>query len=67
MNKFKFTIRKKKDMVDALKKYGILPFFVNKIDGFSIEEHTIDDLWWNGADGWKVWEWKGPIINECKH
>ena len=62
----KINIRNKKSLTDALEKFGFVPFFTNSIEGFSIEEHVSQDLWWNGADGWKVWEWKGPIIKEFK-
>ena len=62
----KINIRSKKNLTDAIEKFGFVPFFTNSIDGFSIEEHVSQDLWWNGADGWKVWEWKGPIIKEFK-
>lgn len=62
----KINIRSKKNLTDAIEKYGFVPFFTNSIEGFSIEEHVSQDLWWNGADGWKVWEWKGPIIKEFK-
>lgn len=65
-NNFKINIKSKKNLTDAITKYGFVPFFVNSIDGFSIEENVDDNLWWNGADGWKVWEWKGPIIKELK-
>ena len=62
----KINIRTKKNLTDAIEKFGFVPFFTNSVDGFSIEEHVSQDLWWNGADGWKVWEWKGPIIKELK-
>ena len=62
----KINIRTKKNLTDAIEKFGFVPFFTNSVDGFSIEEHVSEDLWWNGADGWKVWEWKGPIIKELK-
>lgn len=62
----KINIRTKKNLTDAIEKFGFVPFFTNSIEGFSIEEHVSEDLWWNGADGWKVWEWKGPIIKEFK-
>ena len=62
----KINIRTKKNLTDTIEKFGFVPFFTNSIDGFSIEEHVSQDLWWNGADGWKVWEWKGPIIKELK-
>ena len=66
LNFNKINIRTKKNLTDAIEKYGFVPFFTNSVDGFSIEEHVSQDLWWNGADGWKVWEWKGPIIKELK-
>ena len=62
----KINIRTKKNLTDAIEKFGFVPFFTNSVDGFSIEEHVSQYLWWNGADGWKVWEWKGPIIKELK-
>ena len=62
----KINIRTKKNLTDAIEKFGFVPFFTNSINGFSIEEHVSQDLWWNGADGWKVWEWKGLIIKELK-
>ena len=40
---------------------GFLPFFSNEIPGFSIEEQTPAQFWFNGdIDG--PWEWKGPVI-----
>lgn len=65
-SKFKIYIKTKKNLTDAIEKYGFVPFFANSIEGFSIEENVSDDLWWHGKDGWKVWEWKGPIIKEMK-
>lgn len=42
-------------------RIGILPFFNNRVEGFSIAEHTPENLWFNdNVDG--PWEWKGPII-----
>lgn len=49
----------------ATMQIGILPFFNNSIEGFSIEEHTPEYLWFNDeVDG--PWEWKGPIIGNFK-
>lgn len=66
IDKFKIYIKNKKNITDAINKYGFLPFFSNYIDGFSIEENVSENIWWKGSDGWKVWEWKGPIIKEMK-
>ncbi len=65
MNNYDFTIRSKKDMIDAIERFGFLPFFEGSIPGFSIEEHVVSDVWYSSADDtWKVWEWKGPVIRE---
>ena len=65
-NRFKIYIRNKKNLIDAIDKYGFVPFFSNSIEGFSIEENVSDDLWWHGKYGWKVWEWKGELIKGTK-
>lgn len=50
---------------DITEKIGILPFFKNNIQSFSIEEHTPEYLWFNDEiDG--PWEWKGPIIRNFR-
>ncbi|MBR0163183.1 MAG: hypothetical protein IJQ12_00750 [Lachnospiraceae bacterium] len=59
-----FTVRTKKDLVDAVKRFGILPYFENSLSGFSIEEHCAPSAWFSGVEG--VWEWKGPVIKEAK-
>ena len=61
---FDFTIRKKLDLIDAVNTFGIVPFFRNSIPGFSIEEHVVPSVWYNGENEWAVWEWKGPVIRE---
>ena len=43
------------------KTLGFLPFFRNRIEGFSIEEHTPEELWFNDEKQ-GPWKWKGPII-----
>ena len=60
----RFTIRTKKDIIDAVDRFGILPYFANSLDGFSIEEHCAPSAWFSGEEG--VWEWKGPLIKEAK-
>lgn len=65
MNAYDFTIKTKQDMIDAVDRFGFLPFFAGSIPGFSVEEHVSRDVWYSAADGdWKVWEWKGPVIRE---
>ena len=59
-----FRIRTKQDLIQAIKTYGILPYFENSLTGFSIEEHCAPAAWFSGEEG--VWEWKGPVINAAK-
>lgn len=59
-------IKSADDIVRLVNKIGFLPFFVNEINGFSIEEHCPKELWF-AADADGPWEWKGPIARsgEC--
>lgn len=46
---------------DIVQELGFLPFFVNDIPDFSIEEMTPSRLWFQEpVEG--PWEWKGPVI-----
>ena len=63
MTEFKFYIRRKKDLIDAVNELGFVPLFTNSIEGFSVEEHVAPSAWFSGEEG--VWEWKGPVIKEC--
>lgn len=58
----RFTIRSKKDIIDAVERFGFLPYFRNSVEGFSIEEHIRPEYWFGGIEG--AWEWKGPVIRE---
>ena len=57
---YDFYIRSRKDLEDAVKTLGFLPYFKNGISGFSIEEHIAPELWFGSEEG--AWEWKGPVI-----
>lgn len=60
---FDFIVRTKRDLIDAVQEFGIVPLFENAIPGFSVEEHTVPTAWFDSEqDG--VWEWKGPVIRE---
>lgn len=59
---FKFTVRTKKDLIDAVERFGIVPLFQNHVQGFSVAEHVAPSAWFAGEEG--VWEWKGPVIRE---
>ena len=55
-------IYSEKDMEQLVLEWGFLPFFKNGIAGFSIEEHTPPELWYDSESGdWAPWDWKGPV------
>ena len=54
------------DLENAVTELGFLPFFMNSIPGFSIEEHISYDAWYSPSGDWKAWEWKGPVINNLR-
>ena len=58
-----FYIRTKKDLEDAVREFGFIPYFRNSLPDFSIEEH-VDPKAWFYKDLEGVWEWKGPVIRE---
>ena len=48
-------------IASLIQRIGFLPFFMNEIEGFSIEENCPPELWFSDTlEG--PWEWKGPII-----
>lgn len=55
-------IRTKEDLKQAVEYYGILPFFANSLPGFSVEEMSAPEAYFDKEPG--VWEWKGPVITE---
>ena len=59
---FSFTIRTKRDLAEAVRRFGFLPLFRNSLPGFSVEEHAAPETWFSDEPG--VWEWKGPVIRE---
>ena len=63
---FDFTVRTKQDLIDAVRTFGIVPFFRNSIPGFSLEEHVVPSVWYTSESAeWPAWEWKGPAILEA--
>lgn len=54
------TIESQPQLEKLIQQYGVLPFFDSPIRGFSIWEHTPEELQFSDEeDG--PWEWKGPI------
>ena len=45
---------------NAVMELGILPFFMNSIRGFSIDEHVDPGIWFTGEYGWGVAEYSTP-------
>lgn len=57
-----FEFRSRQQVLQQVLEWGFLPFFKNTIEGFSIAEHTPEELWFTDNEG--PWEWKGPVIGE---
>ena len=57
-----FVLNSRRDLIEAVRYFGFLPFFANEITGFSIEEMTPAERWFTSIEG--PWEWKGPVISE---
>lgn len=47
---------------NCIAHYDFLPFFSNKVKGWSIEEMTPHSLWFTETPG--PWEWKGPVARQ---
>jgi len=47
-------------MIRTVRALGIVPFFENAIRGYSVEEHTPPQFWFDGDDGATLgpWDWK---------
>ncbi len=56
------VIATKRDLIETVGEWGIVPLFRNRIPGFSVEEHAAPSVWFGSEEG--VWEWKGPVIRE---
>lgn len=60
---YDFYVESKQDLIDAVRQYGIVPYFSNSIPGFSLEEHCRPSVLFNDTSE-NTWEWKGPVIRE---
>lgn len=58
-------IQSQQQMESLALEWGFLPFFKNKVEGFSIEEHTPEAYWFT-VEHPGPWEWKGPVIGEWR-
>ncbi len=58
-------IASKEQLEKAALRFGMLPFFANRITGFSVEEMAAPGmLFGETRDDYGCWEWKGPVILE---
>ena len=55
-------IRTKEELIKEVERMGILPFFTNRVPGWSLEERIDPGKWFTDDDG--PWEWKGPVAYE---
>ena len=55
-------IRSREDLAEMARRVGILPFFSNRVPGWSVQEHIDPALWFTDREG--PWEWKGPLAYE---
>lgn len=51
-------------MLDVIRELGIVPFFENVIPGYSIEEMTPQENWFDGQENLSLtpWDWKIPCV-----
>ena len=62
MKSYPQPLKSAKAVERLIDRWGFLPFFVNEIDGFSIQENIDPRYWFGTEDG--AWEWKGEIIRD---
>ena len=49
------------ELIRWIHEIGFLPLFKNEINGFSVEENTVDLAWWTGDPNQDPWEWRALI------
>ena len=58
---YDFDIHSRNDLIEAIRTFGIVPYFSNAIPGFSLEERCDPRVLWSDT-GDDSWSWKGPVI-----
>ena len=58
------TVLSAETMLGAIEALGIVPFFENPILGYSIEEMTARENWFDGQEDLRLtpWDWKIPVV-----
>lgn len=59
-------IKNHEELTQYINKIGFLPLFKGKITGFSVEEITGKDSWWNGNPLEDPWAWREVMSAEGK-
>lgn len=54
------------ELLDVIERVGFLPLFSNEVDGFSVENMTDADCWWNGDVKTDPWEWRAVLARTGK-
>lgn len=62
MEKWQGAIDSPERMLEAIRHYGIVPFFKCGIPGWSIEEMTAKDCWFMSSQVLGPWDWKIDVI-----
>ena len=58
------TVVSAETMLSVIETLGIVPFFENPIPGYSIEEMTARENWFDGQEDLRKtpWDWKIPVV-----
>ena len=58
------TVVSAETMLGAIEALGIVSFFENPIAGYSIEEMTLRENWFDGQEDLRLtpWDWKIPVV-----
>ncbi len=51
-------------MIEAIRHFGILPFFKGAVPGWSVEEMTPPECWFTSSEELGPWDWKIEVVRE---
>lgn len=58
------TVCSAESMIEAVRHFGIIPFFKCGVPGWSIEELTPPEHWFFSSDELGPWDWKIDVVRE---
>lgn len=64
MKQWQHKVDSPERMTEAIRYYGIIPFFRCGIPGWSIEELTPSECWFTSSDNLGPWDWKIEAVQE---